>query len=66
MSAMAAAIHSDEALDAGEPTEAALVERAKAGDRRSFEALYRANASRVYALCWRLCAGDEALASDMM
>ncbi|MEM9302388.1 MAG: sigma-70 family RNA polymerase sigma factor [Pseudomonadota bacterium] len=66
MSAMAAAIHSDESIDRTEPTEAMLVERAKGGDRRSFEALYRSHASRVYALCWRLCAGDEALAADMV
>ena len=66
MSSMAAAINSDGDLDAGEPTEATLVERAKAGDRSSFEVLYRTHASRVYALCWRLCAGDEALAADMV
>jgi RNA polymerase sigma-70 factor, ECF subfamily len=39
--------------------EAGLVRAAGAGDRRAFEALYRAHVGRVYALCLRLCAHVE-------
>jgi RNA polymerase sigma-70 factor (ECF subfamily) len=46
--------------------EAVLVERARAGDTTAFERLYRDNAGRVNALCWRLCGGDRALAEDMV
>src|SRR5579863_8987296 len=34
--------------------EAALVERARAGDARAFERLYREHAGRVYGLCLRM------------
>lgn len=44
--------------------DAALVARAVQGDARAFEALYRAHADRIYGLCWRLCNGDEAKASQ--
>ena len=42
----------------------ALALQAAQGDTRAFEALYRAHADRVYGLCWRLCNGDEAKASQ--
>lgn len=42
-----------------------LVDRARDGDRRAFEALYRRHAGRIHALCWRLAAGDEHLAQDL-
>ena len=51
------AIHDD---DAG------LVERAREGDRVAFEDLYRRHRNRIYALMWRLCGGDHALAEDML
>lgn len=35
------------------------VARAASGDRRAFEALYRAHVSRVYSLCARMCGGRE-------
>jgi RNA polymerase sigma-70 factor (ECF subfamily) len=41
-----------------------LVQRARAGDEVAFEALYRAHAGRVYALCLRMT-GDEAAAKAL-
>lgn len=41
-----------------------LVRRARAGDERAFEALYRATVGRVYAVCHRLV-GDRARAEDL-
>ena len=41
-----------------------LIARARAGDGRAFEALYRANVGRVYALCVRLEA-DAARAEEL-
>src|SRR5256885_9340591 len=49
-----AAMHSD-------PTD--LIHRAQQGDQAAFEALYRAHAGRVYALCLRLTA-DAAQAEE--
>lgn len=42
------------------------VERARAGEQRAFEQLYRHHRDRIYALCWRLCGGDAALAEDLL
>lgn len=44
--------------------EARLVDRARGGDSRAFEQLYRLHADRVYGLCWRLCDGDRARAEQ--
>src|SRR5712664_799255 len=44
-----------------DPTD--LIHRAQQGDRTAFEALYRAHAGRVYALCLRLTA-DRAQAEE--
>src|SRR5256885_16575805 len=44
-----------------DPTD--LIHRAQEGDRAAFEALYRAHAGRVYALCLRLTA-DRAQAEE--
>ena len=41
-----------------------LVARAQGGDLEAFEALYRANQGRVYALCYRM-AGDATLAEEL-
>lgn len=46
--------------------EARWVERARNGDTAAFEQLYRAHCDRIYALCWRLCGGDAALAEDVV
>src|SRR3984885_8085421 len=43
--------------------EAALVQRARAGDVRAFERLYREHVGRVYGLCLRMTR-DPALAED--
>jgi RNA polymerase sigma-70 factor (ECF subfamily) len=43
--------------------EAALVERARSGDTRAFERLYREHAGKVYGLCLRMTR-DPALAED--
>ena len=43
--------------------EAALVQRARAGDSRAFERLYREHAGRVYGLCLRMTR-DAQLAED--
>jgi RNA polymerase sigma-70 factor, ECF subfamily len=52
----------------GEENAAALesIRRAQAGDVHAFEALYRAHAGRVYALCLRLKAGDTTDATELM
>jgi RNA polymerase sigma factor (sigma-70 family) len=47
-------------------TETRWVERAQAGDRLAFEQLYRSHCDRIFALCWRMCGGDKALAEDMV
>ena len=47
-------------------TETDWVEKAKVGDRLAFEQLYRSHCDRIYALCWRMCGGDRALAEDMV
>lgn len=47
-------------------TETRWVEKAQAGDRLAFEQLYRSHCGRIYALCWRMCGGDRALAEDMV
>ena len=41
-----------------------LVARAQEGDLEAFEALYRANRGRVYALCYRM-AGEATLAEEL-
>jgi RNA polymerase sigma-70 factor (ECF subfamily) len=43
--------------------EAALVQRARAGDMRAFERLYREHSGRVYGLCLRMMR-DAAMAED--
>src|SRR6516164_5017802 len=43
--------------------EGALVQRARTGDRRAFERLYREHAGRVYGLCLRMTR-DAQLAED--
>ena len=48
----------------GPGDEALLVGRARDGDSRAFEQLYRRHADRVYGLCWRLCDGDRAKAEQ--
>jgi RNA polymerase sigma-70 factor (ECF subfamily) len=50
-----------ERLDA---SDALLVRQAREGRVGAFEALYRANVGRVYALCLRMCA-DPALAEEL-
>jgi len=47
-------------------TESRQVERAQAGDRHAFEQLYLSHHDKIYALCWRMCGGDKALAEDML
>ena len=47
-------------------TETRWVDKARAGDRLAFEKLYRSHCDRIYALCWRMCGGDRALAEDMV
>lgn len=48
-----------------EADEDRLVARARAGNVAAFEALYRANTGRIYALCLRL-AGDPGVAEECM
>lgn len=45
-------------MGAAEPAvdESLLIEQASAGDQRAFEALYRANVGRIYAVCLRMTA----------
>jgi len=44
--------------------EPVLVNRARDGDSRAFEQLYRRHCDRVYGLCVRLCQGDRAKAEQ--
>lgn len=55
------------AVEAATPAtdDSLLVRRARRGDRRAFEALYRMHVGRIHALCWRLCGGQEATAQDL-
>ncbi len=46
--------------------ESRQVELARAGDPAAFERLYRAHSGKIYALCWRLCGHDAALAEDLV
>jgi RNA polymerase sigma-70 factor (ECF subfamily) len=50
------------AVPAGD--EALLVARARDGDARAFEQLYRRHSDQVYGLCVRLCHGDRAKAEQ--
>ncbi len=43
-----------------------LVAKAREGDRFAFESLYRRHRNRIYAVVWRLCGGDGALAEDLL
>ena len=47
-------------------SESRWVESAQDGDRHAFEQLYRSHCGRIYALCWRMCGCDAALAEDMV
>ena len=47
-------------------TEEQWVEKARGGNRLAFEQLYRSHCDRIYALCWRMCGSDRALAEDMV
>ncbi|MGQ0587018.1 MAG: RNA polymerase sigma factor [Gammaproteobacteria bacterium] len=48
----------------GTGDEPALVSRAREGDSRAFEQLYRRHSDRVFGLCVRLCQGDRAKAEQ--
>ena len=43
-----------------------IVRRAQSGDVEAFESLYRQHSGRVYALCLRLRAGDNADATELL
>ena len=47
-------------------TEERWVDKARGGDQLAYEQLYRSHCDRIYALCWRMCGGDRALAEDMV
>ena len=47
-------------------SESRWVESAQDGDRHAFEKLYRSHCGRIYAVCWRMCGCDAALAEDMV
>lgn len=55
-----------EATAAQHDDDTALVEKARKGDRLAFETLYKRHRDRIYALLWRLCGSDPALAEDML
>jgi RNA polymerase sigma-70 factor (ECF subfamily) len=42
-----------------------LVRRAASGDKRAFEALYRANVRRIHGVIWRLVGGVDARAEEL-
>jgi RNA polymerase sigma-70 factor (ECF subfamily) len=55
-----------EARSAPHDEDAERVEQARQGDQLAFEQLYRRHRDRIYALMWRLCGGDHALAEDLL
>lgn len=57
---------SREAKIANPDDDAILVAGARTGDRVAFEELYRRHRGRIYALMWRLCGGQAALAEDLL
>jgi RNA polymerase sigma factor (sigma-70 family) len=46
--------------------DAELVHAAREGDRNAFGKLYHRHRDRIYAVLWRLCGADAALAEDML
>src|SRR5690349_23002943 len=64
MTTMVATADSGGWAQAGQGEEALLVARARDGDSRAFEQLYRGNVDRVFGLCVRLCHGDRAKAEQ--
>jgi RNA polymerase sigma factor (sigma-70 family) len=65
MTTMVATVDASSWVQAGQPgEESALVSRARDGDSRAFEQLYRRHSDRVYGLCVRLCQGDRAKAEQ--
>jgi RNA polymerase sigma factor (sigma-70 family) len=50
----------------GADEESAWAKLAASGDAAAFEKLYHMHRDRIYALCWRLCGGDAALAQDVL
>ncbi|MDJ0759533.1 MAG: sigma-70 family RNA polymerase sigma factor [Woeseiaceae bacterium] len=66
LSAVANTLYSEAAVTTTEhkqTDEALLIRRAKNGDQRAFEALYRSNVDKVYALCLRMT-GNVSEAED--
>ena len=61
-----AQVASWDARSAQHDEDADLVEKTRNGDPVAFEGLYRRHRDRIYALMWRLCGGDHALAEDML
>ncbi len=45
--------------------ESSLIAASQQGDCNAFAILYRQQRDRIFALCWRMCAGDRALAEDL-
>jgi RNA polymerase sigma factor (sigma-70 family) len=64
MATMVMSADSGEWAQAGQGEEALLVARARDGDSRAFEKLYRGNVERIFGLCVRLCHGDRAKAEQ--
>jgi RNA polymerase sigma factor (sigma-70 family) len=64
MTSMAVTVDGNWARVAPPGDESALVGRARDGDSRAFEQLYRRHSDRVFGLCVRLCQGDRAKAEQ--
>ncbi len=64
LAAVAEVIDSGDAAEGAVVDESILVRRARQGAVGAFEALYRANAGRVFALCLRMC-GRRDLAEEL-
>jgi len=62
----ASAVASWQAVSTQHDDESRLVELARSGDSAAFEKLYRSHRDRIYALLWRICGGDAALAEDLL
>lgn len=66
MGGMHAVMTREESASVVRDREARWVRRARQGDQAAFGHLYRAHCGRIYALCWRLCGRDAALAEDLV
>ncbi len=64
-SAAAVTVQATAAVADAKQDQDSLIAASLQGDCNSFAVLYRQHRDRIYALCWRMCAGNRALAEDL-